>query len=181
MFSGAERAGAVRAAWAAPKQLLLRSLARVARKPAADVGDGPVAFGAPGLWNSADHSLAAAPGVEDQPQAGGSVDADHGLGSNLPAGLHQPTEPRTPYLSLPAARPGNQRSGPGLVRGCDVPDIFNTDQGSQFTSQAYVNAVEESGAQISMDGKGRCMDNIFVERLWSEGWDQAQGSRFQDL
>jgi putative transposase len=53
-----------------------------------------------------------------------------------------------------------------LGEGRRIPDISNTDQGSQFTSQGYVNAIEESGAQISMDGKGRCMDNIFIERLW---------------
>lgn len=53
-----------------------------------------------------------------------------------------------------------------LGKGRRTPDISNTDQGSQFTSEAYLNVVEESGAQISMDGKGRCMDNIFVERLW---------------
>ena len=46
------------------------------------------------------------------------------------------------------------------------PEIFNTDQGSQFTSVAFVKAVEESGARMSMDGRGRCHDNIFIERLW---------------
>jgi len=47
-----------------------------------------------------------------------------------------------------------------------TPEIFNTDQGSQFTSEAFTNVLLERGIQISMDGKGRCMDNIFVERLW---------------
>ncbi|MCC7529746.1 MAG: IS3 family transposase [Candidatus Melainabacteria bacterium] len=47
-----------------------------------------------------------------------------------------------------------------------TPDIFNTDQGSQFTSEDFVDAVHVSGAKMSMDGRGRCMDNIFVERLW---------------
>lgn len=46
------------------------------------------------------------------------------------------------------------------------PEIFNTDQGSQFTSNAFVSAVESSGAKMSMDGRGRFLDNIFVERLW---------------
>ena len=46
------------------------------------------------------------------------------------------------------------------------PDIFNTDQGSQFTSDAFVKAVEATGAKVSMDGRGRCHDNIFIERLW---------------
>ena len=44
--------------------------------------------------------------------------------------------------------------------------ISNTDQGSQFTSTAYVEAVEEAGTWVSMDGRGRCLDNVFVERLW---------------
>lgn len=47
-----------------------------------------------------------------------------------------------------------------------TPEIFNTDQGSQFTSEAFTGLLLESGIQISMDGKGRAMDNIFVERLW---------------
>lgn len=46
------------------------------------------------------------------------------------------------------------------------PEIFNSDQGSQFTSQAYVAVVEGAGVQISMDSKGRAFDNIFTERLW---------------
>jgi putative transposase len=53
-----------------------------------------------------------------------------------------------------------------LGAGRKIPEIFNTDQGSQFTSDVFLNALEEVGAQISMDGKGRCMDNIFIERLW---------------
>ncbi len=46
------------------------------------------------------------------------------------------------------------------------PEIFNTDQGSQFTSDAFTGTLLEHGIQISMDGKGRYLDNIFVERLW---------------
>jgi putative transposase len=46
------------------------------------------------------------------------------------------------------------------------PEIFNTDQGSQFTSEAFTGMLLEQGIQISMDGKGRYTDNIFVERLW---------------
>ena len=48
----------------------------------------------------------------------------------------------------------------------DKPDIFNTDQGSQFTSEAWTSKLIEVGVRISMDGKGRYTDNIFVERLW---------------
>jgi putative transposase len=46
------------------------------------------------------------------------------------------------------------------------PEIFNTDQGSQFTSEDFTGTLKDHGITISMDGKGRCMDNIFVERLW---------------
>jgi len=48
----------------------------------------------------------------------------------------------------------------------DRPEIFNTDQGSQFTSDNFTGTLKRHGITISMDGKGRCMDNIFVERLW---------------
>ena len=47
-----------------------------------------------------------------------------------------------------------------------VPEVFNTDQGSQFTSDAFTGMLLEKSIQISMDGKGRYTDNIFVERLW---------------
>jgi putative transposase len=46
------------------------------------------------------------------------------------------------------------------------PHIFNSDQGSQFTSQVFTQRLEQAGIQISQDGKGRAYDNIFVERLW---------------
>ena len=47
-----------------------------------------------------------------------------------------------------------------------APDIMNTDPGSQFTSFAWTDRLQRSNVRISMDGKGRCLDNIFVERLW---------------
>ena len=47
-----------------------------------------------------------------------------------------------------------------------TPKIFNTDQGSQFTSQAFTGRLAAAGVAISMDGRGRFMDNIFIERLW---------------
>ena len=46
------------------------------------------------------------------------------------------------------------------------PEIFNTDQGSQFTSTEFTGVLLDAGIKISMDGRGRCMDNIFIERLW---------------
>jgi putative transposase len=46
------------------------------------------------------------------------------------------------------------------------PKIFNTDQGSQFTSDAFIRILEDHRINISMDGKGRWMDNVFIERLW---------------
>jgi putative transposase len=46
------------------------------------------------------------------------------------------------------------------------PEIFNSDQGSQFTSEAFTGVLKRAGVAISMDGRGRALDNIFVERLW---------------
>jgi len=46
------------------------------------------------------------------------------------------------------------------------PEIFNTDQGSQFTSAAFTGVLMAAGVRISMDGRGRWMDNVFIERLW---------------
>jgi putative transposase len=47
-----------------------------------------------------------------------------------------------------------------------TPEIFNTDQGSQFTSDTFIEILERHSINISMDGKGRWMDNVFIERLW---------------
>ena len=47
-----------------------------------------------------------------------------------------------------------------------TPEIFNTDQGSQFTSQAFTGTLEKAGVKISMDGRGRWIDNVFIERVW---------------
>ena len=46
------------------------------------------------------------------------------------------------------------------------PEIFNSDQGSQFTAEAFTGRLEAAGVAISMDGRGRAIDNVFVERLW---------------
>lgn len=50
--------------------------------------------------------------------------------------------------------------------GFGIPDTCNSDQGSHFTSAAYISLLEQAGIAVSMDGRGRCMDNIFTERLW---------------
>jgi putative transposase len=52
------------------------------------------------------------------------------------------------------------------LAGYGTPEIFNTDQGSQFTSEAFTDVLKASGITISMDGKGRWIDNVFIERLW---------------
>ena len=66
------------------------------------------------------------------------------------------------------------------------PEVFNTDQGSQFTAQAWTGRLEAVGVKVSMDGRGRCLDNIFVERLWRtvkyediylRGYEEAVGLR----
>jgi putative transposase len=54
----------------------------------------------------------------------------------------------------------------GAIARYDTPEIFNTDQGSQFTSDAFTGKLKEHNIRISMDGKGSWRDNVFVERLW---------------
>ncbi len=66
--------------------------------------------------------------------------------------------------------------------GFGVPGICNSDQGSHFTSQAYIDLLEQAGIQISMDGRGRCLDNIFTERLWrSVKYENVFLSSYQNL
>jgi putative transposase len=52
------------------------------------------------------------------------------------------------------------------MAGFGKPEIFNTDQGSQFTSPPFTGVLRDAGIRISMDGRGRWMDNVFIERLW---------------
>jgi putative transposase len=62
-----------------------------------------------------------------------------------------------------------------------TPEIFNTDQGSQFTSPDFTGVLAEAGVRISMDGKGRWMDNVFIERLWrSLKYECVYLNAFQD-
>jgi len=50
--------------------------------------------------------------------------------------------------------------------GGGTPEIFNTDQGAQYTAEGFTGRLEAAGVRVSMDGRGRWMDNVFVERLW---------------
>ena len=52
------------------------------------------------------------------------------------------------------------------LEGFGPPEIFNTDQGRQFTSRAFTGCLEAAGVRVSLDGRGRWMDNVFIERLW---------------
>ena len=62
------------------------------------------------------------------------------------------------------------------------PEIFNSDQGSQFTSLGFTGRLCEAGILISMDGRGRCFDNIFIERLWrSVKYDKVYLSDWQQV
>jgi putative transposase len=63
-----------------------------------------------------------------------------------------------------------------------APEIFNTDQGAQFTSNDFTSALEERGIAISMDGKGRFLDNIFIERLWrSLKYEEIYLKAYEDI
>jgi putative transposase len=60
------------------------------------------------------------------------------------------------------------------------PEIFNTDQGAQFTSMAFTERLQTGGVRISMDGRGRALDNVFVERLWrSVKYEEVYGREYQ--
>ena len=62
------------------------------------------------------------------------------------------------------------------------PRIFNSDQGAQFTSPRFVSVLEEAGIQVSMDGKGRCLDNVWVERLWrSVKYEEVYLNEYEDV
>jgi putative transposase len=62
------------------------------------------------------------------------------------------------------------------------PDIFNTDQGAQFTAKAFTSVLLGRGVKLSMDGKGRCIDNVFVERLWrSLKYEEVYLNDYDDL
>ncbi len=63
-----------------------------------------------------------------------------------------------------------------------TPEIFNTDQGSQFTSEAFTGVLKSKGIQISMDGKGRWVDNVFIERLWrSVKYEEVYLHAYEDI
>lgn len=64
--------------------------------------------------------------------------------------------------------------------GC--PEIFNTDQGSQFTAEVFISVLRGAGIKISMDGRGRCIDNVFVERVWrSLKYEEVYLHAYEDL
>lgn len=64
----------------------------------------------------------------------------------------------------------------------DKPDIFNTDQGSQFTAEAFTKVLRGAAITISMDGRGRCIDNVFVERVWrSLKYEEVFLHAYEDL
>ncbi|BFU93087.1 MAG: hypothetical protein NTAFB01_42740 [Nitrospira sp.] len=79
------------------------------------------------------------------------------LGQSL-GGAWRLANPLTTDFCLEAVREALAHSG--------TPEIFNTDQGDQFTSQEFTGLLNDHGIQISMDGTGRWRDNVFVERLW---------------
>ena len=54
----------------------------------------------------------------------------------------------------------------GALEAEGMPEIFNSDQGSQFTGEAFTGMLKAHGIKISMDGKGRALDNVMIERLW---------------
>ncbi len=114
------------------------------------------------------------------------ADAADGDRGDLPQAASVPSWAGAPDLPVFAAKCGDCATRPGVVErhhvradaaGLDVPDggdglsqgrpeIFNTDQGSQYTAEAFTGRLEAAGVAVSMDGRGRWLDNVFVERLW---------------
>lgn len=68
------------------------------------------------------------------------------------------------------------------IRKHGHPDISNTDQGSQFTDNEFISVLKEHDVRISMDGRGRCMDNVFTERLWrSVKYEEVYLKSYRDI
>ena len=90
-----------------------------------------------------------------------------GLGVHVPGGgdrLVQPVRDR-----LEAVEHARRVVLPEMLEealGSGTPEVFNTDQGVQFTASAFTGRLESAGVAVSMDGRGRALDNVFVERLW---------------
>jgi transposase InsO family protein len=72
--------------------------------------------------------------------------------------------PRTSLINSLAIREALQEA----MERFGQPELFNTDQGVQFTSAAFLDELEGRGVRVSMDSKGRFLDNIFIERLWPQ-------------
>ena len=73
-----------------------------------------------------------------------------------------------------------ERLEEALSRG--RPETFDTDQGVQFTVQAWTGRLESAGVAVSMDGKGRCLDNVFVERRWrTVKYEDIYLGRYEDV
>ena len=88
-------------------------------------------------------------------------------GVHVPDGDHRLVQPLRVGMAFVEHAGGQflrRGVGGGLARR--QPEIFNTDQGAQFTSRAFTGRLESWGVAISMDGRGRALDNVFVERLW---------------
>ncbi len=68
------------------------------------------------------------------------------------------------------------------IENYGTPEIFNTDQGSQFTSDAFTAVLKKHDVRISMDGKGRWVDNVFIERLWrSVKYEEVYLKAYDDM
>ena len=67
-------------------------------------------------------------------------------------------------MGLEAIHPGPRTTEEALRGG--KPEIFNTDQGVQYAARSFTGRLESAGVLVSMDGRGRALDNVFVERLW---------------
>src|SRR5512147_908677 len=92
----------------------------------------------------------------------GSAATHRGAIFRLPSPTGVPVGPSPPYPGKGCERLRLEQA----LQGYGAPDIFNSDQGCQFTSEVFTAVLQGQGIAISRDGRGRALDNIFVERLW---------------
>ena len=84
-----------------------------------------------------------------------------------PGAAREHNEPLLPTAGTPdAGKPALRIAAVEIALQISKPEIFNTDQGAQFTSTDFTGLLKKNGVKVSIDGRGRVFDNIFIERLW---------------
>ena len=122
---------------------------------------------APGISDALRGPLSQIPGARVSVWGGNSLNL-RGRGSDIQVALlgNDYDEIFIASKALVAAIEENLPALEAALERYGVPEIFNTDQGSQFTGHAWISTLTANGIEISMDGKGRWLDNVAIERFW---------------